>query len=84
MFDFCALFAVTFCFACTDCEDGIMKESSIRALAVIALLTCTVFLMVSIFFTSGFDGSQNYYDEIVKPTGEGIDHPAFITFFPSS
>ena len=61
-----------------------MKESSIRALAVIALLTSTVFLMVSIFFTSGFDSSQNYLDEIVKPTKESIDHPAFVTFFPNS
>ena len=61
-----------------------MKESSIRALAVIALLTSTVFLMVSILFTPGFDSSQNYYDKIVKPTEESIDHPAFVTFFPNS
>ena len=58
-----------------------MRDLMISAVAVLVLLTCVTYLALT-----GFTGgSLQRTNSVVAPTANSvIDHPPFITFFPSS
>ena len=62
-----------------------MKDSAIGALAIIALLTSTIYLVFTVVSNPDFEGKKEYYGNSVKTVEESNrEQPAFITFFPGS
>ncbi len=62
-----------------------MKESAIGTLALIALLTSTMFLVLTVFSNSRYGSARGFYEvQQGSSVSNEIEQPAFITFFPES
>ncbi len=62
-----------------------MRESAIGTLALIALLTSTMFLVLTVFSNPGYSPARDYYEVPRSDSvSNEIEQPAFITFFPES
>ena len=62
-----------------------MNDSAIGTLAIIALLTSTIYLAFTVVYNPDFEEQEGYYLKTVKTLDESNrQQPAFVTFFPGS